>query len=159
ADALAEAHHNGILHCDFKPANVILTGNTIPTARITDFGLARAWSEALGSCAEHSLRAGTTDYMAPELLEGAKATPRSDIYAYGKVVAELIPNHRLAARCLAPKPEDRPISLAPIIRGLRGQRTRRDLIVGGGVVIAVSASTSYFLRPRPHLVITGRQRV
>lgn len=159
ADALAEAHRNGILHCDFKPANVILTGPELnPTARVTDFGLARAWAEPLGTCAAYSLRAGTADYMAPELLEGAQPSPRSDIYAYGKVLSELIPGHRSAARCLAVRPEERPGSLAPVIRELRGERTRRNWIVGGVVAVA-STLAAYELRPRLHLVVAGRQRI
>jgi serine/threonine protein kinase len=150
AEGLAAAHGKGIIHCDFKPANVILTGGggAEASAHITDFGLARALAEPAGSLASHSLAGGTGRYMAPELSAGESPTIRTDIYAYGKVLEELLPGHRQAAHCQAARPSDRPASLTPVIRDLRGDFSRRKWI-GAGVATVASAVAALELRPSP----------
>lgn len=82
ADALDAAHAAGVIHCDVKPANVILDERG--TAKLTDFGIARA---ARGP-AEHDLIA-TPRYIAPERIEGKAPTPASDVYGLGLVAYEL----------------------------------------------------------------------
>ena len=68
AEGLHAAHKTGVVHGDFKPANVMLSGDGEPRAVIMDFGLARAVNRAESEFgAALSLQAGTTDYMAPEL--------------------------------------------------------------------------------------------
>ncbi|HJR60496.1 MAG TPA: serine/threonine-protein kinase, partial [Vicinamibacterales bacterium] len=81
---LGAAHERGVLHRDFKPANVMLDGNG--RVRITDFGLAGVSGEAL--------RAGTPAYMAPEQLAGQDVTARSDLYALGLVLYEVFTGKR-----------------------------------------------------------------
>ena len=83
ADALDAAHAAGVIHCDVKPANVILDERGV--AKLTDFGVARA---ARGP-AEHELIA-TPRYIAPERIEGKPPTAASDVYGLGLVAFELM---------------------------------------------------------------------
>ena len=132
AEGLHAAHREGIIHRDFKPQNVILmpaiTG--APRAVIMDFGLARA-IEGKDTANVHSLKAGTADYMAPELSAGTSASVRSDIYALGKVLAQLMPDSGWAARCAADRVADRPESLEPVLQDLKAERHTRRWIVTG----------------------------
>jgi serine/threonine protein kinase len=83
AAALDAAHEAGVIHCDVKPANVIVDPQG--TAKLTDFGIARA---ARGP-REHEL-IGTARYIAPERIEGKAPTERSDVYSLGLVAYELL---------------------------------------------------------------------
>lgn len=83
AAALDAAHEAGVIHCDVKPANVIVDEHG--TAKLTDFGIARA---ARGP-REHEL-IGTARYIAPERVAGEAPTERSDIYSLGLVAYELL---------------------------------------------------------------------
>lgn len=80
---LAAAHDRGVLHCDLKPANIMLDGQG--QVRITDFGLAKlAEDDVPGEVA------GTPAYMAPEQLLSGETSPQSDLYALGLVLAEIL---------------------------------------------------------------------
>ena len=83
AAALDAAHEAGVIHCDVKPANVIVDQQG--SAKLTDFGIARA---ARGP-REHEL-IGTARYIAPERIEGKAPTERSDVYSLGLVAYELL---------------------------------------------------------------------
>jgi serine/threonine-protein kinase len=83
AAALDAAHEAGVIHCDVKPANVIVDEQG--HAKLTDFGVARA---ARGP-REHEL-IGTARYIAPERVAGEAPTERSDIYSLGLVAYECL---------------------------------------------------------------------
>jgi hypothetical protein len=80
---LAAAHKCGIVHCDLKPANIMLDGRG--HARITDFGLAGLAAEIQGE-ATHG---GTPAYMSPEQFFGGEVTSKSDLYSLGLVMYEI----------------------------------------------------------------------
>lgn len=80
---LSAAHAAGVLHCDLKPANVMLDGRG--RVRITDFGLAGSVAELR----DDRRLAGTPAYMAPEQFAGRKVDERTDVYALGLVLYEL----------------------------------------------------------------------
>ncbi|HEY0872820.1 MAG TPA: protein kinase [Vicinamibacterales bacterium] len=101
-DALGAAHAKGVVHRDLKPANILLTGSGV---KVLDFGLAKIThaaaaagadlveTRAVSLTAEGSLL-GTLPYMAPEQVEGRDADARSDIFAFGVVLYELIAGTR-----------------------------------------------------------------
>jgi serine/threonine protein kinase len=90
ADALTAAHSLGIVHRDVKPSNVLMTRTTAGDhAYLADFGVARR--RARGTGGTESLRcAGTLGYIAPEVLQGATADARSDIYSLGCLLFALL---------------------------------------------------------------------
>ena len=89
ADALDKAHRKGVIHRDLKPANVMLTKSG---PKLLDFGLAKS-SAALPAATNLTLPGmilGTMQYMAPEQFDGVEADRRTDIFAFGAVVHEMI---------------------------------------------------------------------
>lgn len=116
AAALAHAHRAGLIHRDLKPANVIVDWAS-DSLKLTDFGLARtADAEATRS----GLVLGSPAYLAPEQLGGAAADVRSDLYALGVLMFELLCGRRpfdagtlgelLQQVAQAPVPDLRPLA-------------------------------------------------
>jgi predicted Ser/Thr protein kinase len=162
---LAAAHEQGILHRDLKPANVMIDGRG--RARITDFGLAE-----LAGSSGRVVGAGTPAYMAPEQLEGAPASVKSDVYALGLVLYELFTGkrpfesgdprtveptspstqvegfdpavERIILRCLRKDPRERPASALSISAALPG---------GDPLAAALAAGET----PSPELVAEAGQ--
>jgi serine/threonine protein kinase len=161
AKALRAAHEKSILHRDFKPANAIFTKmDSEPRAIATDFGLARAFGESEARNV-YSLRAGTLDYMAPELLENHPATVQSDLSAYGKVLSKLLPGHSLIAKLIAEDPKQRPESMVPVIDHMKGNTAaerwgRRAWIAAAGCGIG---GFLYWRERGPQVPLGSRQRV
>jgi serine/threonine-protein kinase len=88
AHALAYAHGEGVVHRDIKPENILLGGGQ---AMVADFGIARAL-EAVGDerLTESGLSLGTPSYMAPEQASGGRIDARTDVYALGCVLYEML---------------------------------------------------------------------
>lgn len=105
AQGLAAAHAIGVIHRDLKPANIKISSEG--KLKILDFGLARAYTGDVGSdsVAQHSptitamtqagVILGTAAYMAPEQARGKRADHRSDIWAFGVVLFEMLSGRRL----------------------------------------------------------------
>ena len=90
AEALDFAHGKGVVHRDLKPSNIMLLPDG--SARVMDFGIARA--ERFETLTATSAFLGTPHYVAPEMIEGLGAEPRSDLYALGVVLFELVTGQR-----------------------------------------------------------------
>ncbi len=114
ADALAKAHRQGIVHRDLKPGNIMLTKSG---AKLMDFGLAkptaaiaagaagnttantptvsvRSLAQSASTLTQKGTVVGTLQYMAPEVLQGAEADARSDVFSFGCVLYEMIAGRR-----------------------------------------------------------------
>jgi serine/threonine-protein kinase len=88
ASAMAYAHSQGVVHRDLKPENVILTpGDRV---KILDFGIALVASERRLTWTGFSTTLGTPDYMAPEQVRGRRGDARTDVYAIGTILYELL---------------------------------------------------------------------
>jgi serine/threonine-protein kinase len=100
ADALAEAHEHGVLHRDIKPGNIMITRKQ--RVKVLDFGLAKfigqesdlsgsAGGELLGEdLTRDGMLVGTPRYMAPEQILGKAVDVRSDIFALGILLYEML---------------------------------------------------------------------
>ena len=85
--ALGHAHEHGIVHRDVKPENILITKRGV--VKVADFGLARALAESRVTHAPGTVT-GTVQYLAPEQIQGEPADPRTDLYAAGVVLYELL---------------------------------------------------------------------
>jgi serine/threonine protein kinase len=134
ADALAYAHERGVIHRDLKPGNVKLRADG--TIKVLDFGLAKKidGDAVNGATMVTSLTMagtimGTPGYMAPELLRGGHAGPRTDIFAFGVLLFELLTGHHpfdrpsvfeIGEAILNPYPPSWPGDAPPVPGAVRG---------------------------------------
>jgi hypothetical protein len=118
ADALTAAHERGIIHRDLKPGNVMLTPDG--QVKVLDFGLGKALeaepanptnSPTITMATQAGVILGTAGYMSPEQARGRPADKRSDVWAFGCVLYEMLTGHR------AFEGEDITETLAAIVRG------------------------------------------
>ncbi len=156
AEALQAAHDAGVIHRDIKPSNILVVEEDgRSTARLTDFGIGQVVSrEVLGDMTKLGFtltllgsgtsQTGTQIYMAPEILAGGRASPRSDIYSLGVVFYQLLTGdlgrpvtadwaedvqdpllREDLRRCLAGRVEERYSGPGELARHLRALEDRR----------------------------------
>ena len=170
-EGLAAAHAKGVLHRDLKPANILIDQDG--RVRITDFGIAVTTADT----APHLLF-GTVGYMAPEqLLAGAPASERTDLYALGVVVYELVTGtphdasgsddpaqlsrlapgidralERVILKAIAGDPLNRPATALEIAAALADEDTRSRRSRSGWLAAALlaGAAAASFVWFRPH---------
>jgi tetratricopeptide (TPR) repeat protein/predicted Ser/Thr protein kinase len=141
ADALAHAHEHGVTHRDLKSTNVMITPKR--GAKVLDFGLARtldthqigALSHSQRSLTDEGTIAGTLSYMAPELLRGERGDQRSDIWALGVLLYEMVAGRRpftgvtgfeVSAGILHQEPHPLPSSVPVAMRAIIQQCLEKD---------------------------------
>jgi serine/threonine protein kinase len=88
ADGMAYCHQSEVIHRDLKPENILITSADQPV--IIDFGLALTKGAHRVTYSNLSATMGTPDYMAPEQIEGQRGDQRTDIYALGTIMYELL---------------------------------------------------------------------
>ncbi|GAA1801969.1 Stk1 family PASTA domain-containing Ser/Thr kinase [Planosporangium flavigriseum] len=101
--ALEFSHRHGIIHRDIKPGNVMLTQTG--QVKVMDFGIARALASGASTMTQTSAVIGTAQYLSPEQARGESVDARSDVYATGCVIYELLCGH-------PPFVGDNPVSVA-----------------------------------------------
>ncbi|MGW7578663.1 protein kinase domain-containing protein [Streptomyces sp. NPDC054765] len=139
-EALEHSHRHAIVHRDIKPANVMLTGTG--RVKVVDFGIAKALSEAATRLTGTGVAVGTPAYLAPEQINGGETDHRTDLYAVGCLLYELLTgrppytgdspfsvmHQHLAAEPMPPsrlRPDLPPAVDAVIVQALRKAREHR----------------------------------
>ncbi|HEX4965758.1 MAG TPA: protein kinase [Thermoanaerobaculia bacterium] len=165
ARGLAKAHQLGIIHCDVKPANLMLTGDGM--VKILDFGIAR-----LSGQAPHAQAGpwGTRGYRSPEQVRGDEVGAASDVYSLGIVLYEMVTGQPprndgagspwegappelagILSRMLAPRPAGRYPNAGALLAGLdrleermrglaapRGQARVQQRLLAAGLVVMLA---------------------
>ena len=121
ADGLAAAHRRGIVHRDIKPRNIVVTPEG--SARIVDFGIARTGD---GTIADAAATPGTLAYMSPEQTRGEAGDARTDVWALGTLLYEMLVGRRPFAGADPPALIDAIRSAAP----RRANELRHDVPEG-----------------------------
>jgi serine/threonine-protein kinase len=164
AEALDYAHHQGVIHRDVKPANVLLTAKD--QAKLSDFGLSVVTDETQ----ESGVVRGTPHYMSPEQAKGKRINHRSDLYSLGVMLYEcatgappyagsmmsIMSQHvnatpepprarnpdlapefeKYVLRLMSKIAERRPASGKEVAEGLRDLHSRNQLLTGGAETVA-----------------------
>jgi predicted Ser/Thr protein kinase len=170
ASALGAAHAKGIVHRDLKPGNIMLSESGM---KVLDFGLAKAPGDETIT-ASHAVM-GTPAYMAPEQREGKAADARSDIYAFGCVLHEMVTGARpgfgqripsrlletIVAKCLEQAPERRWQSVAELEHALRAidrpAQHWKPIATAALALLVLVVGGYFYLRRTPKL--TDKDRI
>jgi len=160
AEGLDYAHTRGTLHCDLKPANVLVDANHGPM--LSDFGLAKLMGEANPDVTAGGGIVGTAHYIAPEVWEGRGATRQSDIYALGCILYEMLTGEKLYQGETPPAvmlahlkgltlpqtwPEGVPSRVADVLTTALAKKPTDRYATGGEMVQALVALTTPQLEP------------
>lgn len=158
ASALQAAHARHIIHCDIKPANILITHRG--DVKVLDFGISRPGVDpADASTAGPSSAAGTRDFMSPEQARGEVVDERTDIYALGAVLRNIVrqpsaPLIRVIARMMDPDRTKRYQTIREArveLAGVAARRSRRPWAVAAAVVIAIASSWAWLATRTPIL--------
>jgi serine/threonine protein kinase len=176
ASALAAAHARGIVHCDLKPANIMVTASG---AKVLDFGVARIAHDQESS---DGPLVGTAAYMSPSQLNGNPADARSDIFALGLVLYEMLTGTRhspglpklpanlpaglgsLIDRCLRKDATDRVQHMEDVrvtlerLRSGRAERSRWLKPAGAAALLALAVTGAVKFRRNPRGACRHRRR-
>jgi eukaryotic-like serine/threonine-protein kinase len=114
ATALEAAHARGVVHCDLKPANVVVAAGRV---KLVDFGIARQRPTDADATVTLPTPRGSPGYMSPEQVQGRAADVRSDIFSFGALLYELLAGRpafggESAGETLAAVLRDRPVRLS-----------------------------------------------
>lgn len=158
-DAVDYIHSRGFVHRDLKPDNILVDPES-GDARIIDFGLACKIGADTTPC-------GTVGYSAPEQLDGAaEAAATADVFSLGNIIGLLFPKRsrcrRLAERCCAAAPADRPQSVAEVKRAVVGPTKRVRLAAAAVLTVGIAVTGILFLRPEgehPVVIASGGDTV
>lgn len=134
-DALSYMHSKQVLHRDLKPSNILVThkGDVV---KLIDFGLSDSASHSV-----LKIPAGTAIYTAPEVLKGAEADVRSEVYSLGLVIATLDARHRQVVRkCCEAHPGRRYASVADAKKALH---SRWPYVSGVLFILLIAAFALY----------------
>ncbi|SNS80046.1 serine/threonine protein kinase [Geodermatophilus pulveris] len=157
AAGLAAAHAGGVVHRDVKPANLLVRPDGV--VKITDFGI--AWSAANATVTRTGHVVGTAQYLAPEQVQGQKATPAADVYAWGTVAYECLAGRRpfdgpvaveVALQRLTEQPAPLPADVPAPVRELVERTLATDpaaRVPDGAALVAAVAGAAAGHLPEP----------
>lgn len=146
-DALNYMHQRGIMHCDLKPENVMVTANDY-RAKIIDVGLPETDYKT-----DHELLIKENEFIAPELFKGEEADQRSDVYSLGKIIEFIIERNMLsqyssvATHCTQFSREQRFDSIMEV-RSLLNKGTSAIKIILLLLVLVAIGAAAFFYVPK-----------